>query len=318
MEWIPCSISVIKSEFFPLHLSRNQQVSSSVAKDYKEALKIVQGVKKRSRGQAKARAPRGTNDARPATTDPGPSGSNVETVMQDDGDETIEPFFPAAFAVSSERPTEYNFNLCLYDTPCRLQLELRPDFKAVHKCRTLSNAGAVEAMYSKWFSLYSNRLRLQGTHDDSEATASAARKRLDKMEIFLRSGRPMDEMLKFGKPPADDRLWAVRLDMMGNVMVYGAPEWSDCAVQFTHGFPRKLIRAGHGGYTNGNITCTSRMTNEMIRSTANGDILAFCRKSNLKGCGLHPAVVYHCRKAEFSIKDKSLPSSARVMESTFR
>ena len=63
LEWIPCSTSVIKSELFPLHLSRNREASSSVAKDYKEALKIVQGVKKDSRGHAKVRAPTDTNNA---------------------------------------------------------------------------------------------------------------------------------------------------------------------------------------------------------------------------------------------------------------
>ena len=87
------------------------------------------------------------------------------------------------------------------------------------------------------------------------------------------------------------------MDMMGNVMVYGTPEWSDCAVELTHGFLRKLIRAEHCGYTKRNITCTSRITNEMIRSTANGDILVFSRKRNLKGCALHPAVVYYPLKA---------------------
>ena len=85
-----------------------------------------------------------------------------------------KPFFPAAFAVSADRLTQYNFNLCLYDAQCRLHLELRADFKALHKSRTLSNIEAVKAMYSKWFPLYSNPLRLQGRQDDPGGAASAA------------------------------------------------------------------------------------------------------------------------------------------------
>ena len=86
-------------------------------------------------------------------------------------------------------------------------------------------------------------------------------------------------MLKFSKPPADDGIWAVRLDMMGNVIMHGPLDWSDCAIQFTYSFLKKLIRVEHCRYTKRNITCTNRITNEMIWSTANEDILALCRKS---------------------------------------
>jgi hypothetical protein len=244
-----------------------------------------------------------------------PSGSNSEATEQE---QQLEPFFPAAFAVSPDRPTDFNFQQCFYNTPCRLQLELRPDCKAVRRVTTLNNSEAVAALFRKWYQKYMERLQSQDRQESSDAEAWAARRRLKKNEIFLKSGRPMDGLLKFGKPPADDNLWAVRLDIMGNVMVWGAPQWSDCSVQFTHGFPRKLVTAAHGGYTEGNVTCTSRITNEMIRSTADGDIIAFCMRNNLQACGLHPAVVHQCRKAEFSIIDKSLPCPARVMESTFR
>ena len=47
-------------------------------------------------------------------------------------------------------------------------------------------------------------------------------------------------------------------------MALTAPAWSPASVQFTHGFPRRLIQAEHGGFLPGNIIVTAKASNLAI------------------------------------------------------
>ena len=72
----------------------------------------------------------------------------------------------------------------------------------------------------------------------------------------------------------------------GNVAILTAPPWSDAAVQLTHGWPRRLVAAEHGGFLPGNIIACSRATNLCLRRLALSDVAANISQQAIEGVGL--------------------------------
>ncbi|KAL9977891.1 hypothetical protein ACROYT_G015351 [Oculina patagonica] len=69
-------------------------------------------------------------------------------------------------------------------------------------------------------------------------------------------------------------------------MILDAPEWSPASVQFTHGFPRRLIQAKHGGFVPGNIIVTAKASNLSLRRLAILDVASLVGLASIAGAGL--------------------------------
>lgn len=82
----------------------------------------------------------------------------------------------------------------------------------------------------------------------------------------------------------------------GNVAIWGAPAWSEVAVQMVHGWPRKLSQhVPHRGIVPGNVIAASRATNMALRRFATLDVAANVRRSLVSGAGLTEARLHSCR-----------------------
>lgn len=84
-------------------------------------------------------------------------------------------------------------------------------------------------------------------------------------------------------------------DRFGNVAIWSAPKWSDASVQFTHGFPRRLIAEQHGGFLPGNVIACSRASNLCLRRMAVGDVACNISRQAIEGVGLSLSKLLSCR-----------------------
>ena len=71
-----------------------------------------------------------------------------------------------------------------------------------------------------------------------------------------------------------------------NVMIWVAPEWSPASVQYTHGFPRRMIEEEHGGFQPGNIILTTKANNLALRRMAICDVASLVSQVSVAGSGL--------------------------------
>ena len=74
-----------------------------------------------------------------------------------------------------------------------------------------------------------------------------------------------------------------------NVMALTAPAWSPASVQFTHGFPWRLIQAEHGGFLPGNIILTAKASNLAIRRMSVLDVASWPTVHRWSGSQLRPS-----------------------------
>ncbi len=231
-------------------------------------------------------------------------------------------FFPQALAVdTSAEQWQFNFDLFLYDT-LRLACRLHPD-NASHgdmasrtiKCfPNMQKAAQAVATWSEEYEDYISEQAEKKTH----ASCEAARKKLNKKAIFQTSGKPSSH-LKVGQGHYDANIEKVRLDLFGNVMCLSAPHWSDIAVQLTHGFPNRLIKEAHGGYTPENVTCASRVSNQLLRRFASSDVAAFVSRTFLTNTGMSlPELIYARQESINFKKDNVTEGSVRLLELMFR
>lgn len=191
---------------------------------------------------------------------------------------SLQPYFPAAFALSPEQPTHFNFELFLLDTltlPRGLFAEDERGevhFENAKRCAEYCERYVKERLES-----------LEHSRDEEQTTEMRAA--ISKEDMFRRSGQAIDNMLT-GNPAYDANLQNLRLDIYGNVMILDSPQWSDTSPQFTHGFPRRLIREGHRGLHPGNLIVAARISNQAIRSLSVGDVAGFISRKMVQGLGL--------------------------------
>ena len=69
-------------------------------------------------------------------------------------------------------------------------------------------------------------------------------------------------------------------------MILNAPKWSPASVQFTHGFPRKMILAPHAGFLPGNIIVTAKASNLSLRRLAICDVASLVSRASVAASGL--------------------------------
>ena len=177
----------------------------------------------------------------------------------------IVPYFPRGLAKSTEQPLDFNFTLYLYDT-LRLPLGLFPEdqnqevqFEDLQQC--MQYCWRYAKQRQEWI----------GNTEVSQDNSQQRRAELSKETVFREAGQPLGVNITTGNPLFDRNLADVRLDVFGNVMFLKAPHWSDVAVQFMHGFPRRLIADHHRGLLRGNMTVAARISNQAVRSLAAGN-----------------------------------------------
>ena len=186
-----------------------------------------------------------------------PASSDAEPTI-------IMPYFPRGLAAPPENITDFNFTLFLYDSlklPYGLftgYLSHEVVFANIEECRDYCTRFV--ATKESW-------CRRQGQTDDH---SEEMRRQLSKDVMFHQTGTALGVNLKYGNERFDRNLENVRVDIFGNVMILDAPHWSDISVQFTHGFPRRLIPYHHRGFLSGNITVAARISNQAIRSLSTG------------------------------------------------
>jgi len=118
--------------------------------------------------------------------------------------ERLVPYFPAAFAVSDERPTEFNFQLRVLDTlslPCPIRGDRRDG--PVHFQSVTQAADHLHRELEAW----SAERRAAGQTTETNQPPS-----LCKEELFLEEGTPLAAQLVTGDPELDGHLHNVRLD----------------------------------------------------------------------------------------------------------
>ena len=194
--------------------------------------------------------------------------------------------------------------------------KLRPDDEkdARNNIQRFQSIATLQKALQEWYGDYACFLEQQ-QDEQTQQTVMAARAKLNRVDIFQRSGRPLGT-LDTHNDELDIHNDQVRVDHFGNVMVLDAPFWSDAATQFCHGFPRALIKAHHGGYIKGNITCTSKASNEFIRAFAYKDIFSLCPRERLEKTGLTETEALYCRS--IAIERKRSGKSMRLVEAMFR
>ena len=212
-------------------------------------------------------------------------GHDAVTSNQDDTDETrsadterVPPFFPAGLAVSQEQPTQFNFNLFVLDS-----LTLPRGLFAEDERQEVHFEDAAEC--TAYCERYVQERLQELPHSRQEDHSEVRRARLNKEDMFHQSGEAIQNMMT-GNGSFDANLNSLRVDVYGNVMLLSAPQWSDLSPQFTHGFPRRLVREDHRGLTPGNLTVAARISNQGIRSLAVGDVACFLSRKMVHGLGL--------------------------------
>lgn len=134
----------------------------------------------------------------------------------------------------------------------------------------------------------------------------------------LHTGTSIEGRLRSGEAALDGFLSNARLDCFNNVMIYGAPAFSDASPQFTHGWPRSLIKGRHGGFRAENITCCAGITNLRIRSMSRGDVAAFVSSEEVSGGGLALSELLYCRKAALLCDRERHTLPARLVDASVR
>eukprot|EP00795_Rhopilema_esculentum_P011111 gene11111-19982_t len=148
---------------------------------------------------------------------------------------------------------------------------------------------------------------LDATRDTAdEQSVDEARKSLNKCEIFLKSGKPTDQMqpLVTGILEYDQCLQCAWVDIFDNVMIWGTPSWSDVSDWLTHRFPRWLTK--HGSFTETNVTCTSKVTNAMLWRFSKEDVLSLCSQDVIEKTGLTVTELTYSRYGIEFLKFKPL------------
>jgi len=257
----------------------------------KSATKLVKALKQKHRGKKTAAT---------ATTD------------------EAAAFFPAALAM--KEGTGFDFANQAFDSlrfPCKLLPNNDRVSAAGSRPQTFGGKQLLSETIKRWKQDYSCFLDTMPNKATSQSV-DTARKSLNKWEIFLQSGRPVGDDLIVGAEPYDRHLPKVRVDIFDNVMAWDAPKWSDASVHLTHGFPRKLIKEQHGGYVAGNIVCASKVSNEMVRTFAQHDVMAFASGSFISKTGLTVAELTHCRSLSVKLRQTSSLDSTRLTETMYR
>lgn len=91
----------------------------------------------------------------------------------------------------------------------------------------------------------------------------------------------------------------------GNVMILGSPPWSPTSLEFTHGFPRKLVDDDHGGFLPGNVILTAQATNRCLRRLAVCDVACLVSRLSVEGVGLSYSSLLNLRYAAMSYRGGS-------------
>ncbi len=88
-------------------------------------------------------------------------------------------------------------------------------------------------------------------------------------------------------------------------MIWNAPSWSPASVQYTHGFPRRLIAESHGGFLPGNIIVSAKASNLCLRRLSVCDVASLVSRLSVSGVGLSYARLLNLRYAAIRYHHRS-------------
>ena len=237
---------------------------------------------------------------------------------------TGEHYFPAAFASepTDPEPRKFDFANNVYEThslSCKLLGDVSiPEGKGALQNQLFRTGDQLQNALLRWYQDYICFLDSTPSRKTKQSVQHA-RRGIDKLELFSLSGTPVPDNLKTGNQQHDIPLARVRIDRFGNVMCWNAPAWSDLSVQLTHGFPKKIIRAAHGGYTPENLICTSKASNQMIRALAFKDIFSTAPQKLVSKTGMTVGDLTFARSRAVTIHTgKKSTMNYRLMELMYR
>ena len=227
--------------------------------------------------------------------------------------ECVAPFFPVGLATSPEHPTQFNFDLFLWDG-LSLSSGLLPTDEG--SAVAFEDLGDCQRYCERFVALVDARLPAL-RHDDGRESREERRPLFDKQRMFYEAGQLLGEKMRTGNKAFDRNLQQLRLDRFGNVMALFAPSWSDLSVHFVHGFPRRLVTEAHGGMVPGNLVVAARISNQAIRSLATGDVACFLSKEMVRGLGLTTSKLMLARSGALKYAGKR-DKPARLVGVMFR
>ena len=223
--------------------------------------------------------------------------------------ESVAPFFPVGLATSPQHPTQFNFDLFLWDG-----LRLSSGLLGIDEGEAVAfeDLSECQRYCERYVALVEARLR-----DSRRQSTEERRPLFDKRRMFYEAGQPLGEKMTTGNEAFDHNLGQLRLDRFGNVMALFAPLWSDVSVHFVHGFPRRLVEEPHGGMVLGNVVVAARISNQAIRSLATGDVACFLSREVVRGLGLTTSELMLARSSALKYAGKR-DKPARLVGVMFR
>ena len=227
--------------------------------------------------------------------------------------EGVAPFFPVGLATSPEHPTQFNFDLFLWDG-LRLSSGLLPTDEG--SAVAFEDVDDCQRYCERYVALVEQGLPAS-SRDDRRQSREERRPLFDKQRMFYEAGQPLGDKMRTGNEAFDRNLKELRLDRFGNVMALFAPSWSDLSVHLVHGFPRRLVTEPHGGMVAGNLVVAARISNQAIRSLATGDVACFLSKEMVRGLGLTTSELMLARSGALKYAGKR-DKPARLVGVMFR
>ena len=134
--------------------------------------------------------------------------------------ESVMPYFPRAFAVSEERPLQFNFNLFLLDSPTlprHIEARDSEEPNPPQAVEFTSVAGAIAYCRERLEHGWRNRQPASSQQEPRMPSARLSHPGVDKWELFRSDARRLSKALRSGQPALDENLNEVRLDRWVNV-----------------------------------------------------------------------------------------------------
>ena len=138
----------------------------------------------------------------------------LDAALREQEAESVMPYFPLAFAVSEQRPLQFNFDLFLLDClalPRHIQPrdsgEQSPGQAVTFRDAESAITYCTQRLETGW------KPKARPEQDSSRASsARLSHPLIDKWSLFRRDGRRLTKALKSGNPALDENLQRVRLD----------------------------------------------------------------------------------------------------------
>ena len=141
--------------------------------------------------------------------------THMDAAAMEQEAESVMPYFPRAFAVSEERPLQFNFNLFLLDSltlPRHIEARDSEEPTSPQAVEFTSVAGAIAYCTERLEHGWRNRRPASSQQEPRMPSVRMSHPGVDKWALFRSDARRLSKALRSGQPALDENLNEVRLD----------------------------------------------------------------------------------------------------------